>query len=119
MRHPECPREFSDEVKEILRYQLAYRIDTTSIPTIVPAASEQEGDALLNAIQDLEAGGLGGAAMHLRQSGECIQGQDWAGSVRASIDAVESVTKQVVREALEPWGKHWPCWSGRRGSMVL
>ena len=105
MRHPECPREFSDEVKEILRYQLAYRIDTTSIPTIVPAASEQEGDALLNAIQDLEAGGLGGAAMHLRQSGECIQGQDWAGSVRASIDAVESVTKQVVPGSAGTLGK--------------
>ena len=96
IRHPECPSEFTEEIKEIFLCQLAYRIDTTSIPRILPAASEQEGDALLQAIQDLEGGGLGGAAVHLRQSGERIQGQDWAGSVRASIDAVESVTKQVV-----------------------
>ena len=96
MRHPECPKAFVEEIKEIFHYQLAYRIDTTRIPTIVTAASEQEGDALIGAIQDLEGAGLGGAAKHLRQADKHIRDQEWAGSVRASIDAVESVAKQVA-----------------------
>ena len=105
MRHPACPREFTEEIKEIFHYQLAYRIDTTSIPTIVPAATEQEGDALIGAIHNLADAGLGGAAEHLRQAGERIRDQNWAGSVRASIDAVESVAKQVTAGNADTLGK--------------
>jgi len=98
MRQPPCPRDFTEEIKEIFHHQLAYRVDTTSIPEIVPAATPQEGDALIGAIQDLSGAGLGGAATHLRQaSARLIQG-DWAGSVRASVDAIESVAKQVAPE---------------------
>ncbi len=105
MRHPACPLEFTIEINEIFRYQLAYRIDLTSIPTIVPAATEQEGNALIGAIQDLDGAGLGGAATHLRQAGERIRDQDWAGSVRASIDAVESVATQVVSSDADTLGQ--------------
>lgn len=105
LRHPQCPRGFVEEIKEIFHYQLAYRIDTTSIPAIVPAATEQEGDALIGAIQDLENAGLGGAATHLRQAGERIRDQEWASSVRASIDAVESVATQVSPGDADTLGK--------------
>ena len=105
MRQPACPRDFTAEIKEIFHHQLAYRIDTTSIPEIVPAATPQEGDALVGAIQDLEVGGLGGAAEHLRQAGRRIRDQDWAGSVKASIDAVESVAKKVAPGNLDTLGK--------------
>lgn len=96
LRHPQCPRGFVEEINEIFRYQLAYRIDMTSIPTIVPAATEHEGDALIGAIQDLDGAGLGGAARHLRQAGERIRDRDWPGSVRESIHAVESVAKRIA-----------------------
>ena len=96
MRHSYCPSEFTEEIKEIFHYQLAYRIETSSIPTIVPAASKEEGDALVEAIGDLEGAGLSGAAKHLLHAGELVRSRDWAGSVRASITAVESVTKQVA-----------------------
>ena len=105
MRHPVCPGSLVAEVKEIFHYQLAYRVDTTSNPTIVPAATEQEGDALVGAIHDLEGAGLGGAAEHLRHAGERIREQDWAGSVRASIDAIESVAKQVTPDSADTLGK--------------
>lgn len=105
MRHRVCPGEFTKEIKEIFRHQLAYRIDTTLIPTILLAATEQEGDALVGAIQDLEVGGLGGAAEHLRQAGRRIRDQDWAGSVKASIDAVESVAKKVAPGNPDTLGK--------------
>ena len=96
MRHPACPSEFTEEIKEIFYHQLAYRIDTTGKSAVVPAASREEGDALVGATKDLEAAGLGGAAKHLRQAGERIRDRKWAESVRASIDAVESVAKQVA-----------------------
>lgn len=105
VRHPNCPLAFVEEIKEIFLHQLAYRIDTTSIPTIVPAATEQEGDALIGAIQNLDGGGLAGAATHLRQAGERIRDQDWAGSVRESIHAVESVAKRVAPGDADTLGK--------------
>ena len=105
MRHPACPGGFTKVIKEIFHYQLAYRIDTTSIPTIVPAATEQEGDALIGGLRDLEGAGLGGAAEHLRQAGGRIRDQDWAGSVRESIHAVESVAKQVAPGSADTLGK--------------
>ena len=105
IRHPECPEAFTREIKEIFRFQLAYRIDTTSTPRIVPAATEQEGDALIGALQDLEGAGLGGAATHLRQAGERIRKQDWAGSIRESIHAVESVATRVAPGDADTLGK--------------
>lgn len=115
LRHPECPTAFTEEVRDIFRHQLAYRIDTTSIPTIVPAATEQEGDALIGAIQDLEGGGLGGAATHLRQAGERIRDRDWPGSVRESIHAVESVAKRIDPGSAGALGKLLAVLEGRGG----
>lgn len=107
MRHPECPGEFVQEVAEIFQHQLACRIDTSYLPTVIPAATKQESDTLLRALQDLEDAGLGGAAKHLREAGQRIIRQDWPGGVRESIHAVESVARQVapgsadtLREAL-------------------
>ena len=98
MQHPACPREFVSAIQGVFdECQLAYRVDTsTSTPTILPAASQQEGDALMGALRDLEDAGMGGAAKHLRHAGQGIIGQDWPGSVRESIHAVESVARQVA-----------------------
>ena len=98
MQHPACPGEFVTEIQDVFQEcQLAYRVDaTTSTPVILPVASKEEGDALIRALRDLEGTGLGGAAKHLREAGERIIGQDWPGSVQASIHAVESVAKQIA-----------------------
>ena len=105
MWHPGCPDEFVQEIAEIFQHQLAYRIDTTSLPTIIPAATKQEGDTLIAALQDLEEAGLGGAAKHLREAGVRIIKQDWADSVRESIHAVESVAKRVAPGDADTLGK--------------
>lgn len=115
VRHPHCPGSFVGELKDIFRHQLAYRIDTTTVPTIVPAATEQEGDALVGAIQDLESGGLGGAATHLRQAGERIRDRDWPGSVRESIHAVESVAKRIDPGSAGALGKLLAVLEGKGG----
>ena len=98
MRHKHCPKSFISEVQEIFRQHLAYRIDTTRIPTIVPAVTSQEGEALVEAIENLERASLGGAATHLRSAAERILQEEWADSVRDSIHAVESVVKNSLGE---------------------
>ena len=98
MRHRTCPESFISEVQEIFRLHLAYRIDTTGIPTIVPAVTSQEGEALVEAIEKLEHASLGGAATHLRSAAERILQEGWADSVRDSIHAVESVVKNSLGE---------------------
>ena len=47
---------------------------------------------------------MGGSAAHLKKAAECINGQDWAGSVRESIHAVESVARQLDPKASNELG---------------
>ena len=47
---------------------------------------------------------MGGSAAQLRKAAECINGQDWAGSVRESIHAVESVARQLDPKASNALG---------------
>ena len=42
---------------------------------------------------------MSGSAAHLRKAAECINGQDWAEGVRESINAVESVARQLDPKA--------------------
>lgn len=94
LRHPECPRDFVDAMKHVFsRCRLAYTIDEGPPPTIVPAVTPEEGGAVVEALQTLRESGMDGAAAHLRNASECINAGDWAGSVRESIHAVESVAR--------------------------
>lgn len=105
MRHPECPSEFIDEIKQAFAFsRLAYIIDDSPPPTILPAVTREEGVALLESLKTLQIAGLNGGAEHLRKASGCINRGDWAGSVRESIHAVESVARILASEAktLEP-----------------
>ena len=96
MRHPNCPPEFSAEVAEVFRRcRLAYVVDTNRPATILPAATMQEGETIREAIQGFQAAGLQGAEAQLRKAAALINQGDWAGSVRESIHAVESVARQL------------------------
>ena len=105
MRHQECPQDFIWEVKTIFKAsRLAYVVDTSSPVTIYPAATEEEGEAVLRATADLSNAGLAGAVNHLRQASENISQGDYAGAVRESIHAVESTARRIDPNAqsLEP-----------------
>ena len=82
----------------------AGHIDEEEPPTILPAVTPEEGDAVVESLRTLREAGLGGSASHLRKASECVNRGDWAGSVRESIHAVESVARQLAPEAstLEP-----------------
>ncbi len=94
MRHPRCPRKFVKETARIFEEcHVAYVVDTSGPPTILPVATPQEGEALIGALGHLNEGGYAGAEAHLREAGTLTNAGEWAESVRESIHAVESVAR--------------------------
>lgn len=83
---------------------LAYAINTSPPPTILPAVTPDEGRTVVDALVTLRQAGLDGSAAHLRVASECINAGDWPGSVRESIHAVESVARQLDPEAAQTLG---------------
>jgi len=78
---------------------LAYVIDKGPPPTIIPAATHEEGVALTQSLQCLREAGLGGSATHLRNAAQEIINRDSAAAIRESIHAVESVARQIDSKA--------------------
>ena len=100
VRQPRCSPGFITEMRRTFaECRLAYTIDAGPPPTIVPAARPEEGEAILESLQTLRQAGLDGSATHLREAAACINRGDWAGSVRDSIHAVESVARQLDPKA--------------------
>lgn len=100
MREEQCPPSFIEDMAGVFsEYRLAYIIDTSDLPTILPAVTKEEGETLVKSLQTLAHGGLQGSASHLRKSAECINRGDWAGSIRESVHAVESVARQLNPKA--------------------
>ncbi len=105
MRHSDCPPEFTQSVSQIFkRCRLAYVVDSSNSATIYPAATEEEGKAILQATAELNSAGLASAVAHLRKASDCINQGDYPGAVRESIHAVESAARQYDPNAktLEP-----------------
>ena len=109
MTHPNCPTEFISGVSSVFRrLQLAYTIvtgpDGGSPAEIVPAGPAEDGKQLVRNLAELRSAGLDGCTTHLRNASRCIHDRDWAGSVRESIHAVESVARQIDPEASKTLG---------------
>ena len=100
MRHPRCPVNFTVEVAAMFREcRLAYVVDLEQPVTILPAVTEQEGETILGAIKEFREAGLHGAEAHLKKAAELVNGGDWPGAVRESINAVESVARLLAPDA--------------------
>ena len=96
MAQDECPESFIPLIVAAFKSSyLAYTINAGPPPTIVPAATPEEGDQLTGNLKELRAAGLHAATTHLHGASKCINDGDWSGSVRESIHAVESVAKQI------------------------
>lgn len=99
MRHQNRPNKFSRTVNMIFqKAKVAYTIIDDG-PTIVPAATPEEGAAIGKAMQTLVGSGFHGARVHLVKSGEELNAGRYADSVRESIHAVESVARRLNEDA--------------------
>ena len=97
MRHQRCPKNFKTSIGAVFeRCQLAYSLDLADGPTIYPATTPEQGQSIVDAVQELNAAGLDGARQHLIQSSAFINQGEWAQSVHQSISAVESVARQIA-----------------------
>lgn len=100
LRHPRCPRGFVKQMKKTFaECRLAYTIDVAPPPTIIPAVTPEEGTAVVESLGELREAGLDASAAHLRDASGNIHVGDWAGAVRESIHAVESVARKLDPEA--------------------
>ena len=96
MRQAKCPREFTELVARVFEVcRLAYFVDLSNPITIYPAATKEEGEAIVGAAGELSKAGLAAAVSHLQQASDCIRQGDFPGGVRESIHAVESTARQI------------------------
>lgn len=89
-----------------------YRLLMQPLPQIIQASTTEEAATLTQAISDTASDPLKGAQQHLVKAAETLRDGDYAGSVRESIHAVESVCKVIsgdqkadLRKALEQLDK--------------
>lgn len=105
MRNEKCPQDYINEVSKIFSStRLAYFVVTDVPVTILPRATEQESESIINAFSDVDNLGFNGAKSHLRNAGEAINRHGWADSIRESISAVESVARQLDPNASKTLG---------------
>ena len=105
MRHSPYPPTFTTDVAEIfVRCRLAYVVDIKKPATILPAATKQEGEVIVEAIGEFREAGLHGPEAHLRKAAALINSGDWPGAIRESTHAVESVARQLAPDASSTLG---------------
>ncbi len=93
IRHVSCSsilvQEFSDAFVET---RSAYRIVDKKI---IALGTEQQAEAVKQALNDVEAVGARAAKAHLISAGGEIRHGNWADSVRESIHAVEAMARKI------------------------
>lgn len=106
MQHKECPQSFLTMMDIAFRScHLAYVIHAGPPPTILQATTPEERDQLKKNLDEIHSAGMLGGATHLRSASQHINDGNWADSVRESINAVESVAKQIDPAGAKSLGK--------------
>lgn len=97
VRQPEMPDDFAEAIATVLEHnRAAYRLIDQ---TIMPISSEEIASAVKRAVADVSTSEFAGARQHLRNAAELLSGSDWAGGIRESIHAVESVIRVITGES--------------------
>ena len=79
------------------RHTAAYWLDTSRRPFwFFPRSSREQGEATQRAIETIRESGMEGSETYLRKAAVRIKAQEYADSVKSSIDAVESVARRIA-----------------------
>lgn len=98
LKHPSRPDNFANQIDHYMQScRLAYRVFDSIV--ICPICSEADRQTIEGAFADLAASEFHGARKHLSDAAGKLTAGDDAGSIRESIQAVESVIR-----VLEPDG---------------
>ena len=124
MRHLDCPREFLSGIIAVFEEcPLAYVVDTNGPPTIYPAVTPEEGEAIQAAQRNLQRERQDAASGHLREAARHFAEGKWRDSVRESITAVESVAKSLgtkgttLGSVLKKLDKRWRIHPALHGAL--
>lgn len=99
LRHDAAPHKFLDVIQSILKkHQCAYMVVNEG-PSIIPIAIPEQRESIGRSFKVLASGPFDGARTHLLESAQYINAGDYAGSVRESIHAVESVARKLSQDA--------------------
>ena len=98
LRNQFAPDGFRESIKDILKEHTAYTI-IDDHPSIVPIALPEQRKSIEETFQSLAVGPFEAARNHLRKSAEHINKGDFAGSIRESVHAVESVARRLNADA--------------------
>ena len=105
MKHEYVPDGFREYVVTTLQESMCAYTIIEGVWTIVPSAIPEQHTSVERAFGTLQSGPFGAARRHLSDAAECINSGDYAGSVRESIHAVESVARRIdgnSRRSLAP-----------------
>jgi hypothetical protein len=96
-RHSHCGAQLRrDLAQAFVDARAAYRLVDNKV---CETGTGEQADAFIKAVDEADAAGAGGARKHLVDAATKLKDGDWAGSVRDSIHAVESVAKRLAPEA--------------------
>jgi hypothetical protein len=97
LRHPQCRSYVAGHLSHLLEEtQAAFRI--VDGDTFVPYSSDEEVAVVEAALADLHGTKLAGVHAHYKAAVEALTSGDFAGSMRESHQAVESMTKLLTGE---------------------
>ena len=94
-RHKKGPHDFSYAVESVLKDSMCAYTVVKDGPTIVPIALPEQRESVKRAFQALASGPFESARSNLRKSAELINVNDFPGSIRESVHAVESVARTI------------------------
>lgn len=95
LRMPSIPAELSGNINGCFEFA-PYTVDRSAEPVcIIPVSSAENRDAVVRALDNINASDLTGAKAHLREAAAALNSSDFAGCIRASMHAVESAARQI------------------------
>lgn len=96
MRDGDCPESFRNAVTHLFEeFPGPYSI-MGEPPTIVPATTEAEREAIAGALASIQQSQQTGAKEHLTKSSQALSEGDYPGSIREAVHAVESAASRIV-----------------------
>lgn len=92
-------KQLRRELKECVDKKSAYFIDDKRFPVcITPTTSPEMKGSVQSALENINNSDLPGAKTHLRNAAEQLNAENYAGSIRDSISAVESTVRKISPE---------------------